>query len=56
MVLSRENKFTGEGDVEFRRNFEGKGEGGGFLSVAAGDPAFVGEDVALSVEKFGGAN
>jgi len=52
MVLSRENKFAGKGDVEFRRNFESKREGGGFSSVVAGDPAFVGEDITLTVEKF----
>ncbi len=52
MVLLRENKFAGEGNVVFGRDFEREGEGWGFLSIVTGDPAFVGEDITLTVKQF----
>ncbi len=50
------NKLAVDSDVEFRNNFKPKREGGRFLSIVAGDPAFVGENITLTVEKFSGAN
>jgi len=47
-----EGEFGSEGDIVFGCDFESQGEGGGFTSVVAGGPAFVGEDITLTVEKF----